>query len=253
MFGWAGNLNPEQTARIAAAKRVFYDGFAAAVADGAARNGAPRDRAGILVDERFDADILRDAKRDGRITCATVEKSGQGQFDFESGEEFARVQRLGEYLRGSQSHYMFELLVPATPAQLQTVGADTKGYDRQLRPALMVGAIRELQDAGVEPDVWKVEGLDRREDYERVAEAARRDGRNDVGCIVLGRGENEEHVRAWFSMAAEVPGFTGFAVGRTTFWDALVDLHDEKIGRDVAVARTARRFEGWIAVFERPQ
>jgi hypothetical protein len=158
MFGWAGNLNPEQTARIAAAKRVFYDGFAAAVADGAARNGAPRDRAGILVDERFDADILRDAKRDGRITCATVEKSGQGQFDFESGEEFARVQRLGEYLRGSQSHYMFELLVPATPAQLQTVGADTKGYDRQLRPALMVGAIRELQDAGVEPDVWKVEG-----------------------------------------------------------------------------------------------
>jgi len=86
----------------------------------------------------------------------------------------------------------------------------------------MVGAIRELQDAGVEPDIWKIEGLDRRADCERIVAAARRGGRDSVGCIVLGRGEDEAKVREWLTTAAGVPGFIGFAVGRTDFWEPLV-------------------------------
>ncbi|MEP7347185.1 MAG: DUF2090 domain-containing protein [Gemmatimonadaceae bacterium] len=276
MFGWTGALSVEQTARIAASKRVIYDGFVAAVEE-----GVPKDRAGILVDEPFGASILRDAARNGYITCAPVEKSGQEEFDFEFGEEFARhieefaptfakvlvrynpdgdpamnrrqaarLRRLSEYLESSPSSYMFELLVPATPRQLKDVGADLRAYDQEIRPALMVSAIRNLQDAGVEPDVWKVEGLDRGEDYKSVAEAARRDGRSDVSCIVLGRGENEQHVRAWLATAAAVTGFTGFAVGRTTFWDPLVAYRDEKIVREVAVAEVARRYRQWVDVFE---
>ena len=87
----------------------------------------------------------------------------------------------------------------------------------------MVRTIRGLQEAGVEPDVWKIEGLERREDCERVAAAARRGGRDRVGCIVLGRGEDDRKVREWLATAAAVPGYIGFAVGRTTFWDALAD------------------------------
>lgn len=276
MFGWTGTLTTEQIARIAAAKRVIYDGFAAAVAGGVAR-----EKAGILVDERFGAAILRDAERSGYITCLPAEKSGQEEFDFEFGEEFARhieefgptfckvlvrynpdgdaamnqrqaarLRRLSEYLESSPSKYMFELLVPATPRQLKDVGADVRAYDQELRPALMVSAIRDLQDAGVEPDVWKVEGVERLEDYERVAAAARRAGRNDVGCIVLGRGENEQHVRAWLATAAAAAGFIGFAVGRTTFWDSLIALRDEKISRDAAVAEIARRYRQWVDIFE---
>jgi 5-dehydro-2-deoxygluconokinase len=90
-----------------------------------------------------------------------------------------RLRRLSEYLRGrGQSRYMFELLVPAEKAQLDRVGGDTKRYDRELRPGLMVRAIHELQDAGVEPDVWKIEGLGRREDCATVVSAARRGGRD---------------------------------------------------------------------------
>lgn len=276
MFGWTGMLSPEQTARIAAAKRVIYDGFVAAVA-----GGVSKDNAGILVDEQFGAAILRDASRSGYITCASVEKSGQTEFDFEFGEAFARhieafaptfskvlvrynpdgdaaanrrqadrLRRLSEYLAGSPSKYMFELLVPATPAQLQALGGDTQAYDRTLRPSLMVRTIHELQDAGVEPDVWKVEGLDRPEDYLSITAAARREGRADVGCIVLGRGENEPHVRAWLAKAAAVPGFIGFAVGRTTFWEPLVALRDETISSEEAVAEVARRYRQWVDVFE---
>jgi myo-inositol catabolism protein IolC len=70
-------------------------------------------------------------------------------------------------------------------------------------------------------DVWKIEGLSRREDCRNVAAVARRDGRDEAGCIVLGRGSNEQKVAEWLRTGAGVLGFTGFAVGRTSFWGAV--------------------------------
>jgi 5-dehydro-2-deoxygluconokinase len=277
MFGWKGSLSPEQTAQIATAKQVIYDALQAAIVGGVAQ-----DRAGILVDEQFGAAILRDAGQKGYITCVPAEKSGQDEFDFEYGEAFAqhiemfhptfckvlvrynpegetilnqrqvaRLRQLSEYLHQTNRKYMFELLVPATPEQLQQVGGDRRRYDLEHRPMLMVGAIMALQEAGVEPDVWKIEGLDRRQDCVQVADAARRQGRDEVGCIVLGRGEDEAHVYTWLTTAAGVPGFIGFAVGRTTFWEPLVAWREEKITRDAAVAEIARRYGQWVDVFEK--
>src|SRR5262245_48441153 len=85
MFGWHGALTDAQTAEIAAAKRVIYDGFQAAVA-----GGVPADRAGILVDEQFGAAILRDAAKQGYAIACPAEKSGQDEFDFEYDEDFPR-------------------------------------------------------------------------------------------------------------------------------------------------------------------
>src|SRR5438552_3768731 len=250
MFGWHGDLTPEQTADIAAAKQVIYDGFKAAVAA-----GVPKEKAGILVDEQFGAAILRDAAANSFVTACPAEKSGQDEFDFEFGADFAkhielfhptfckvlvrynpegdaalnqrqsaRLKQLSDYLHGeSQSRFMFELLVPAEKAQLDRLKGDRKAYDLELRPRLMAQTIQELQDAGVEPDVWKVEGLERREDCERLVAVARRGGRNQVGCIILGRGEDDMKVREWLATAAAVPGFIGFAVGRTWFGGPLVD------------------------------
>jgi myo-inositol catabolism protein IolC len=141
---------------------------------------------------------------------------------------------------------MFELLVPATKAQMDRVQADTRAYDLGIRPALMLQTIRTLQDAGVEPDVWKIQGLDRREDCERVVETVRRDGRHEVGCIVLGRGADEKKVVGWLETAASVPGFIGFAVGRTTFWDAVADYETRKTSRQEAACRVAERYREWV-------
>src|SRR6185503_13301633 len=143
-----------------------------------------------------------------------------------------------------------ELLVPAEKAQLDRVNGEKKKYDLELRPRLMVRAIHELQDAGVEPDVWKVEGLDRREDCEKIVDAARRGDRNKVSCIVLGRGEDDEKAQEWLTTAAGVPGFIGFAVGRTIFWNPLVDLRAKKITREDAVAEIARRYRKFVDIFE---
>ncbi len=145
---------------------------------------------------------------------------------------------------------MFELLVPASPLQLEQVEGDKNAYDLQLRPRLMMQAIQALQDAGVEPDVWKVEGLDRQEDGVRVVEMARRGGWNTVGLIVLGRGAERDRVVRWLKTAARVPGFIGFAVGRTSFWQPLLDVEAKHISKEEAATHIAHNFEEWIHIFE---
>jgi 5-dehydro-2-deoxygluconokinase len=277
LFGWTPPLDARQTAEIADAKQVIYEGFKAAVA-----GGVSRERAGILVDEQFGAAILRDASAAGFVTAAPAEKSGQDEFEFEYGEDFARhvetfaptfckvlvrynpegdlalnhvqgarLQQLSDYLAGAgASRFMVELLVPPEPGQLDKLNGDKAAYDAEVRPGLMVRAIEQLQTAGVEPDIWKVEGLDRREDCEKIVAAARGGGRDKVGCIVLGRGENDHKVREWLEVAAAVAGFIGFAVGRTDFWDPLVAWRAQRATRDQTVAEIARRYRAFVDIFE---
>src|SRR5262245_41429687 len=278
MFGWKGSLSPAQTAQIAAAKQVIYDGFKAAIA-----GGVPKEKAGILVDEQFGAAILRDAAANGFTIACPAEESGQEEFEFQYGEDFAShieafnptfckvlvrynaegdravnqrqaatLRRLSEYLKSkSRSRMLFELLVPPEKEQLDRFKGDNKAYDVELRPKLMVRAIEELQDAGVEPDIWKIEGLDSRGDCERMVAAARRDGRNKVSCIILGRGADDKKVSEWLEIASSVRGFIGFAVGRTTFWEPVVDWRAGKLARESAVAEVARRYQEFVGIFER--
>jgi len=145
---------------------------------------------------------------------------------------------------------MFELLVPPLKAQLDRINGDKGAYDLELRPQFMVRAIEELQNAGVEPDVWKIEGLDRRQDCQNIVAAARRGGRKNVGCIILGRGEDDSKVRKWLLTAATVPGFIGFAVGRTIFWEPLIELREGKTTRNETVAAIANRYRKFVAIFE---
>jgi myo-inositol catabolism protein IolC len=276
VFGFKEPLTPEQSAVIAASKQVIYEGYTSAIAA-----GVRPEQSGILVDEEFGAEILRDARRNGYQFALPMEKSGQHEFDFEYGDQFAkhieqfdptfvkvlvryntsgdqdlnrrqaaRLKRLSEYLHTHRRLFMFELLVPAEPDQLAELGGSKQAYDDEMRPDLMVQAIRELQDYDVEPDIWKIEGLDRHPDCVAVVEAARRDGRDRVGCIVLGRGEDEKKVIEWLTVAAKVPGFIGFAVGRSSFLDAIENLQQKKMTREQAVAQIAGRFEEWIKVFE---
>lgn len=254
MFHVTPRLTADQHEEIVESKQVIYDGFRRALG-----HEVPIASAGILVDEEFGTGILRDAARNGYVTALSTEKSGSHEFEFEYGAAFAkhietfkptfakalvrynpegdaalnqrqtsRLRRLSDYCRTAGQRFMFELLVPATEAQPDRARAEATSYDQLMRPALMLQTIRTLQDAGVEPDIWKIEGLDRREDCERVVTTARRDGRDDVGCIVLGRGADVNRVVGWLETAASVPGFIGFAVGRTTFWDPVADYVAKK-------------------------
>ena len=277
MFHVTAPLTAEQHRAVNESKRVIYDGFREAVG-----RDVPIRSAGVLVDEEFGAEILRDAATNGHVTALPVEKSGSAEFEFEYGEAFAqhvaafsptfakalvrynpedgsaindrqtaRLRQLSDYCKSAGQRFMFELLVPPTEAQRHRAEAVETDYDLWMRPELTVQAITALQDAGVEPDIWKVEGLDRRQDCERVAAAARRGGRDEVGCIVLGSGADPRRVSRWLETAASVAGFVGFAVGRTTFWDPIADFVAKRATRQAAVFRIARRFGEWMEIFER--
>jgi len=274
-FGISGEPSPEAAERISDAKMVIFEGFRRAI-----EGGAPKDAGGVLVDEQFGADIARTAKKEGFLLAMPVEKSGQDEFDFQYGDDFgkhieefdpsfskvlvrwnpegdqdmnrrqsARLKRLGDWLHANDRRFLFELLVPAEQSQLDSVGGDAGRYDRELRPELMRRAIAELQGVGVEPDIWKIEGIDAREDCERISEQVRSGGRDGVACVVLGRGADEAAVVHWLKTGAGVPGYIGFAIGRTIWWDALKSYVDAEATRDAVTERIGGNYRRMIDAY----
>jgi len=277
MFHFDGPLTPDQREAVTDSKGVIYDGFRQALG-----HGVPVAAAGILLDEEFGADILRLSTRNGYVTALSTEKSGSADFEFEYGADFAShiaafrptfakalvrfnpegdadvnrrqtilLRQLSDYCRAVRQPFMFELMVPPTAAQLARANGFQKTFDLLIRPALVLQAISALQDAGIEPDVWKIQGLDRRSDCEHIVATARRNGRSKVGCIVLGHDAADDQVVRWLETAASVPGFIGFAIGRTTFWHAVAAYVAKQVTRAEAVSLVARRYREWVNVFER--
>ncbi|MCM8749799.1 DUF2090 domain-containing protein [Thermomicrobiaceae bacterium CFH 74404] len=275
MAAKAGVPEAERQQRISEAKSVIFAGFEAAIA-----RGAPREAAGILVDEQYGSQVAREARAKGYILAMPVEKSGQKVFDFEYGEDFGkhiedfdptfskvlvrfnpdddpetkriqfeRLKRLNNWLHERGRKFLLELLVPATKAQLESVGGDSERYDREVRPGLTIQAVAEFYEAGVEPDVWKIEGLDRREDCERMAAQVRSGGRDRVGCVVLGRGADPERVDHWLRQGAGVPGYIGFAIGRTLWWDGVQGFLNGTLTREQAADKIATNYLHAIDLF----
>jgi myo-inositol catabolism protein IolC len=275
LFGITGTPDPSQSQRISDAKQVISEAFELVL-----RDGIERGALGMLVDEQYGADIARRAKRTGAALAMPVEKSGQAEFDFEFGADFGhhieefdptfskvlvrfnpegdgelnkrqaeRLRELSEWLHERGRKFLFELLVPATQTQLERVGGDATRYDLEIRPKLTVDAIRELQEADVEPDIWKVEGLDAREDCERVAGQARSGDRPTVACIVLGRGADKARVKHWLEQGSGVRGYIGFAIGRTLWWQALTEYIADALGRAQAASIIAANYREMIDTY----
>ena len=253
---------PEAVTQLSGYKRIIYDGFLEAV-----QGGISTETSAILVDQQYGSEILADARQRGVTACTCMEKSGQDEFDFEYGGRFLeklleagtafgkvlvrynprgeaelnrrqrdRLKLASEAVRSAGLKFMFELIVAATPEQLESVGGGARAFDTQLRPGLMAEAIAQLQDDGIEPDVWKLEGINDLESFDGVARQVRAGGRDKAGIVILGRGENAGQVDQWLTIAAQVPAVIGFAVGRTTFWEPIVKHKNGEISRADAVS-----------------
>ena len=263
---------------VPGAKTLIWDGFRRAI-----ELGAPKAYAGVLVDAQYGPTVARAAREGGYKLAMPVEKSGQNEFDFEYGERFGeqieeydpdfskvlvrynpegdaalnerqieKLRRLSEWLHERHRKFLFELLVPAEPAQLEQVGGSADRYDVELRPQLMMEAILQLQNGGVEADIWKIEGIDDREACREIAQLAHREGRDHVSCVVLGRGASDEKVDEWLRAGAGVDGYIGFAIGRSIFADAVKQYAADPGGfdRPAAVERIARNYLRFIEVYE---
>ena len=277
MFGIEGDPTPEQTETITDAKRLVFEGMEKAV-----ERGLDASTAGVLVDEQFGGDVPRLAKEHGLKLAMPAEKSGQNEFDFQYDDEFGdhilsfdpaftkvlvrynpdgdaemnerqlgRLKRLADWLHENGRIFLFELLVPAEPQQLEKVGGDADRYDAELRPELMRQSIENIQDFGIEVDIWKIEGVDAREDAQMLIEQTRRgEGREGVVSVLLGRGASDEKVDQWLQVAAPVEGFVGFAIGRSIWWDALKGFLAGDLERDAAAEQIAGNYLRFIGVYD---
>jgi myo-inositol catabolism protein IolC len=276
MFGVSGTPTPEEQERLEDTKRVIFDGMVIA-----AEGGEDPTAMGVLVDEELGSDIPQTAKKHGLKVAMPVEKSGQEYFYFEYGDDFAahierydpdfakvlvrynpdhpkadenraqleRLKVLGDWLHTHDRKFLLELLVPAEEEQLARVNGEAERYDAELRPELMIRTIQAFQEAEVEADIWKIEGLDSQADCIRVAEATRAGGRDGVACVLLGRGANQERVDSWLRNAAPVDGFIGFAIGRSIWSDPLKAYAADSIDRAEAAARIAANYTGFIKTY----
>src|SRR3954451_10282652 len=195
MFGIEGDPDDEQTRTISDAKHLIFEGMLAA-----AEKGLDEEASGVLVDEQFGGDIPAQAREHGFKLSMPVEKSGQNEFDFQYGEDgfgehiekfdpafskvlvrynpdgdaemnqrqLERLKKLADWLHANDRKFLFELLVPAEDAQLESVDGDADRYDTELRPELMRRTIEEIQDFGIEVDIWKIEGVDEQSDCEML-------------------------------------------------------------------------------------
>jgi myo-inositol catabolism protein IolC len=279
MFGIEGDPSAEETATISDAKHLIYEGMVKAVE----KSDVHADTLGVLVDEQFGAphNIQADAKAAGLKLAMPVERSGQPLFDFEYGSDFPqhildfdpdfskelvsynpdgdaeenkgqleKLKELADWLHANGRKFLFELLVPAEPAQLESVGGSEDRYDAELRPELMRRAIEDIQDFGIEVDIWKIEGVDERADAETLARQSRKgEGREGVVCVLLGRGASDAKVDEWLRAAAPVEGFIGFAIGRSIWWDALKGFLDGSVSREDAQNRIADNYLRFIDVY----
>jgi myo-inositol catabolism protein IolC len=278
MFGIEGDPSPEQTDAISDSKHLIFEGMVKAAQTGSVAD----DQVGVLVDEQFGGTVPKQAREHGLKLAMPVEKSGQDEFDFEYGDQFGehietfdpdfskvlvrynpddeaelnrrqleRLKRLADWLHANDRKFLFELLVPATDGQLASVDGDSDRYDAELRPELMRRAIADAQDFGVEVDIWKIEGVDAREDAEMLARQTREgEGRENVVCVLLGRGASDEKVDHWLRQAAPVDGFVGFAIGRSIWWDALKGFLDDSLSREDAAQQIADNYLRFIRVYE---
>jgi myo-inositol catabolism protein IolC len=260
-------------------KEIIFDAYVRALTE-----GAPRTACGVLVDEEFGAGVARRAKAQRVPLAMPVEKSGQQEFEFQYGADFGahieafdptfskvlvrynpegdaglnarqteRLAWLSDWLHERGRKFLFELLVPATKDQLGRFDGDQRVYDRELRPELVVATIAALQRGGVEPDIWKIEGLDTTAACEQVVAQAQADDRADVKCIVLGRGADESQVIEWVKIGAAVDGFDGFAVGRTLWEDALKKYLGGELSRDEVVYEVSSRYRDVIDAYRRAE
>ncbi len=277
-FGIEGDPGEEGALRISDGKALIFEGLEHALS----RGGDPA-TAGGLVDEQFGApkQIPERIRAAGMTLAMPVEKSGQSEFDFEYADEFGehiegfdpdyakvlvrynpdgeselnrrqadRLVRLSKWLAERDRKLLFELLVPAEDEQLASVDGDADRYDAELRPELMIRAIAELQEAGVEAAMWKIEGLDRSEDCERVVAQCRAGGRDQVVCVVLGRGASREKVERWLMSGASVDGYVGFAIGRSIWGDPLTGFLDGDLDRDQAAEQIANNYVHFVGTYQ---
>ncbi|MFH1890674.1 MAG: DUF2090 domain-containing protein [Candidatus Kuenenbacteria bacterium] len=273
LFEKRSGLSRREEEAVREYRKIIYEGFLAAL-----KRRGDRGDMGILVDEEYGSAIIQKALKKKVVACLSVEKSGRLDFAFEYGRDFGRhilkfkpnyvkalvrynpkekeknskqlknLKKFGSWCKDNSYKLMIELLIPPTRADLNRVQGNKERYDEKIRPQLAVRAVSEFHQAGIEPDVWKIEAFKDKLAWQGVINEIRRDNRENTGIIMLGRGESMAKVKGWIKICPKNQ-VNGFAIGRTIWWRAVMDLHKKKISRKQAINQIADNYLEFIKLW----
>lgn len=276
LFGFTNaQLSSDEKKIITSAKEIIFTAFEKAIS-----MGISKEQAAILVDEEYGDKIIRDAINKKYNVILTTEKSGQKEFTFEYGDEFGKhiekykptfvkalihynpnddplskmrqqqkLEILSNYCHQNSYKFLLEVLISPTELQLKNVSGNVQRYDVEIRPNLTAKTIEELQNSHVEPDIWKIEGMESQDSYKIVVLQAQKGGRENVGIVILGRGENQEKVEEWIKVGSKINGVIGFAVGRTVFWEPLTQYKNGNVNKDATIENISNNFLHFNNIF----
>jgi myo-inositol catabolism protein IolC len=223
LYGLTAPPTPAQAARISADKLLVYQALL-----GAAAWLPAQIQPGVLIDEQYGASVAELASHSaGAVSLCMPLETGSDDWQRHAGSfaaDYANVlvqdnpsldparreqqaRRLGQvsaWAARTGRSLILELLVAAT-------GADQEGTLR---------IMEYLQDYGVEPTFWTVKGLDRHDDAVAVAAMAQRGGRR-ARCLAGGGHASHDRLEHWLQVAAPIPGWAGFSIGHSIWWDPL--------------------------------
>lgn len=276
LFGFTNpELSSEEKGAVANAKEIIYTAFRKIV-----EQEIPKEQAAISVDEEYGDKIIKDAVNQKYNVFLATEKDRQKEFDFEYEDDFAKhlekyksglvkvlirynpnddplskmrqqqkLAILSNYCHEKSYKFFLGILVSPTSSQANETGGDNSFYDNHVRPNLTVNAIEELQSAGVEPDIWGIEGMESEDSYKIVSLQARKEGRDDVGIIILGRSGNADKVEKFIRPGSKIKGIIGFATGRTVFWEPLTAYKNGKIDQAKVIELISNNFLNLYRIF----
>lgn len=213
----------------------------------------------LLVDEDLGSEIIPKAKKLKLSLIIPVEKSG-GIFSFEYGNKFAEhLKKIGpsmtkalvrynlgdEGVNRLQRNRLKELAkvckAQKIPLMLEVLLTGKTGNDE----ASIATMFAEFQNDGIQPDVWKLEGISSAATWKRLAPLAK------APIILLGRGESKKDVEEWVKAGAQSGELAGFAIGRTLFLKPLQAFQAKKMTRKQAVEAIAENFVHFIHQWEK--
>jgi myo-inositol catabolism protein IolC len=277
LFGIDGPVSAGDRELLVAAKSLV----AAALGDTVAARWDRDDGAelGILIDDEYGGAAIDIARRTGVAVALAFERSGQSVLEFEHADwrdrlatdpptfakvlirhradgdaaevavQLDRLRQIGDACAASSAGFLLELLTPYSAAERAAAGDDE--LEVTVRPRLVVDAITQIKDAGIDPDVWKVEGVADPDLCAEIAAAARGSGREAVRVVVLGAGAGVDTVNRWLGAAADGV-YDGFAVGRSIWADAVLAHGRGELDAASARASIATRYAGFIDTFRAP-
>lgn len=268
-------LSSQEREIVMSIKEIIFAAFEKAV-----EQDIPKDQSAILIDEEYGDKIIRDALSKKYNVILSTEKSGQKEFAFEYGDDFEKhiekykpkfvkalihynpnddplskmrqqqkLQILSNYCHQKSYKFLLELLISPTEMQLKEVGGNKNLFEASVRPNLTAKTIEELQNVGIEPDVWKIEGMEYSDSYKVISLQARKGDRGNVGIVILGRAQTQDKVDKWIKAGNNINGVIGFAVGRTVFWEPLINYKNGNIDKSKAIETICNNFIHFYNVF----